>query len=66
MSTTVTLDSQIVEAVKSATNEKSKASAVRVALQEFLRTRKLRELADLAGKVELKYSNEEIEAMEEC
>ena len=66
MATTVTLDSKIVEAVKSATNEKSKASAVRVALQEFLRVRKLRELAGLAGAVDLKYSNEEIEAMEEC
>jgi len=66
VATTVTLDSKIVEAVKSATNEKSKASAVRVALQEFLRVRKLRELAGLAGAVDLKYSNEEIEAMEEC
>ena len=66
MATTVTLDSEIVRAVQKATCEKSKASAVRVALREYLRMQKLRELADLAGSVDLRYSNDELEAMEEC
>ena len=66
MATTVTLDSEIVQAVQQATKQKSKASAVRIALNEYLRLQKLRELANLAGSVELRYSNDELEAMEEC
>lgn len=66
MATTVTLNSEMIQAVQEATNEKSKAAAVRLALREFLRTQKLRKLADLAGAVDLRYSNDELEAMEEC
>ncbi len=66
MATTITLDSEIVQAVQQATKQKSKASAVRMALNEYLRLQKLRQLANLAGTVELCYSNEELEAMEEC
>lgn len=65
MATTVTLDSEIVQAVQQATKQKSKASAVRMALNEYLRLQKLRQLANLAGTVELRYSNDELEAMEE-
>jgi Arc/MetJ family transcription regulator len=56
----------MVQEVQKATNEKSKAAAVRLALREYLRTQKLRKLADLAGSVDLRYSNDELEAMEEC
>ena len=66
MATTVTLDSEMVQEIQKATNEKSKAAAVRLALREYLRTQQLRNLADLAGSVDLRYSNDEIEAMEEC
>ena len=66
MATTVTLDSEIVQAVQQATKQKSKASAVRVALNEYLRLQKLRQLANLAGTVELCYSNDELEAIEKC
>ncbi|MFT5090180.1 MAG: Arc/MetJ family transcription regulator [Candidatus Latescibacterota bacterium] len=66
MATTVTLDSEMVKAVQKATDEKSKAAAVRLALREYLRTQKLRKLADLAGSIDLRYSNDELEAMEEC
>ncbi len=66
MATTVTLDAEIVRAVQKVTNEKSKAAAVRLALREYLRTQQLRKLADLAGCVDLRYSNDELEAMEEC
>ena len=37
-----------------------------MALNEYLRLQKLRQLANLAGTVELRYSNDELEAMEEC
>ena len=66
MATTVTLDSEIVQAIQQATKQKNKASAVRMALNEYLRLQKLRELANLADTVELSYSNDELEAMEEC
>ncbi len=36
-----------------------------MALNEYLRLQKLRQLAGLAGTVELRYSNDELEALEE-
>lgn len=66
MATTVTLDSEMVRAVQQATHEKSKAAAVRVAMREYLRMQQLKKLAALAGLVELRYSNDELESMEEC
>ena len=66
MATTVTLDSEIVQAIQQETKQKSKASAVRMALNEYLRLQKIRQLASLAGTVELSYSNDELEEMEEC
>ena len=66
MATTVTLDSNVVRAVQEATKEKSKASAVRKALQDYLRMRRLHSLAELAGKVDMLYTNEELEAQQEC
>ncbi|MYB66894.1 MAG: hypothetical protein F4X75_00145 [Gemmatimonadetes bacterium] len=66
MDITVTLDSKIVQAIQKATKQKDKSSAVRMALNEYLRMQKLRQLSNLAGTVELCYSNDELEAMEEC
>ena len=66
MATTVTLDSEIVRAVQQETNEKRKAAAVRLALNEYLRLRKQRKLAALAGTVDLRYTNDELEALEDC
>ena len=57
------IDSEIVQAIQQATKQKDKASAVHMALNEYLRLQKLRQLADLAGTVELRYSNDELEAM---
>ena len=66
MATTVTLDPAIVQAVQRETREKSKAAAVRLALDEYLRIRRLRKLADMAGTIDLRYTNDELEAGEEC
>ena len=63
MDTTVILDSEIVQAIQQATGEKDKAAAVHMALNEYLRLQKLRQLASLAGTVDLRYSNDELEAM---
>lgn len=48
MATTVTLDSEVVRAVQRERNEKRKATAVRLALTEYLRVRKQRKLAEMA------------------
>lgn len=66
MTTRVTLDSDVVRAVQRETNEKRKAVAVRLALNEYLRLRKQRKLAALAGAVDLRYANDELEALEDC
>ena len=66
MATTVTLDAEIVRAVQRETGEKRKATAVRLALTEYLRTQRLRRLDDLAGRVDLRYTNDELERLEEC
>ena len=63
MATTVTLDSKIVQAIQQATKQKDKAAAVHMALNEYLRLQKIRQLFSLAGTVELRYSNDELEAM---
>ena len=66
MATTVTLDSEIVRAVQRETSETRKATAVELALTEFLRTQRLRRLGDLAGKEDLRYTNEDLERLEDC
>ena len=66
MATAVTLDAEMVRAVQRETNEKRKAAAVRLALTEYLRTQRLRRLADMAGTIDLRYTNEELERFEEC
>ena len=66
MLTTVTLDAEIVRAVQQETNETHEAVAVCPALNEYLRLRRLRRLAGLAGAVDLQYTNDELEAGEEC
>ncbi|MBM4318827.1 MAG: hypothetical protein FJ125_02460 [Deltaproteobacteria bacterium] len=65
MATTVTLEAELVEEVISATHELTKAAAVRHALREYLRLSRLRELAELAGCVELAWTNRELEELEE-
>ena len=66
MATTVTLDSEIVRAVQRETSETRKATGVELELTEFLRTQRLRRLGDLAGKVDLRYTNEDLERLEDC
>lgn len=65
MPTTVTLDSDLLLEVMEETKERTKASAVRAALQEFLRARRIRELRSMLGTIEMQFTNEEIEAMED-
>ncbi len=65
MAATVTLDSDLLDEVMAETRETTKASAVRKALEEFLRDRRLRELRSLLGTLDMQFTNEELEAMED-
>lgn len=53
MRTTLVLDEQLIEEVKSVAGVRTKREAVETAMREFLRRRKARALLDLEGKVEL-------------
>ena len=65
MAPAVTSDSDVVGAMSRDTMEKRKATSFRLPLTEYQRSRRLRRLADLAGKVDLSYSNDELETLEE-
>jgi len=66
MATTVTLEESMVREIMVATQERTKAAAVRKALADYLRRQRLAELEALAANVEVLATNEELEAGEEC
>lgn len=53
MRTNIVLNDELVdEAFKYATNVKTKKELIEIALQEFIRVRKIRDLRDLKGKIQ--------------
>ncbi len=52
MRTNIDIDDALIEEVMRAANVKTKKEAVHLALQEFLKVKKKKNLFDLAGKVE--------------
>ena len=52
MRTTVTIDKETVDELLDATKAKSKAMAVREAISEYLRSRKVDRIKSLKGKLE--------------
>ena len=66
MAARVTLDAETVRAVRRGTNEEHEETEVRPALTEHLHARRLRRLLDLAGTVDLRYTNDELERLEGC
>ncbi|MCY4073884.1 MAG: hypothetical protein OXH04_00480 [Acidobacteria bacterium] len=65
MAPAVTSDADVVGVMPRETMEKRQAASVRLPLTEHQRSRRLCRLADLAGKVDLSYSNDELETLEE-
>ena len=63
MTEAVALDDDLLDEVVAETGEKDKDAAVRKALEEFLRERRIRELRGMADTTEMLSTNEEIEAM---
>lgn len=64
MATTVTLESETVDEVKALTGARTKTEAVRLALGEFIRARQRQQLLALEGRVRLRLTNAQIEALE--
>lgn len=51
MRTNIEIDQKVIEEILEKTNIKTKREAVDLALKEFLRKIKLKELSEMAGKV---------------
>jgi Arc/MetJ family transcription regulator len=51
MRTNIEIDQKVIEEILEKTNIKTKREAVDLALKEFLRMIKLKELSEMAGKV---------------
>ncbi|OPY92376.1 MAG: hypothetical protein A4E73_01193 [Syntrophaceae bacterium PtaU1.Bin231] len=60
MRTTIVLNEDLLNEVKSLSGAKSKRDAVEKALEEFVRRRKARKLIELEGKMELSYTPEQL------
>jgi len=60
MRTTLVLDEQLIEEVKSAAGVRTKREAVETAMKDFLRRRKTRKLLALEGKVDLSTTVDEL------
>ncbi len=64
MRATLNIPDELLSAVQKASGEKSKTRAIIVAMEEFIRHRKIKDLIALRGKVKIEYDwkkEEEIE-----
>lgn len=52
MRTTIEIDQKLIEEILERTNIKTKKEAVDLALREFLRLIKMKELSEMAGKID--------------
>ena len=64
MSISIELSGEELSALQSVTRENDQAEAVRLAVREFLRVRRLGELIAISGHVELDDNWQELEAAE--
>lgn len=60
MRTTVTLDSRLVTSVKKISNAKTKARAVVIAIQDYLRRHEVAKIKSLKGKLHFDLSADQI------
>jgi Arc/MetJ family transcription regulator len=60
MRTTVTIEHNILEELLKETKAKSKASAVKVAIRDYIKRRKIEKIKSLKGKLEFDLTADEI------
>lgn len=64
MRTTLDVDPDLLAAVVETTGERSKTKAVSKALEEYVRHRRVAELRDIAGNIDLVNNLRDLEALE--
>lgn len=64
MRTTLDLPDGILEELLRVVRKKKKNEAVRIALEDFIRRKKMEKLLELSGKVEIEDTTEELERAE--
>ena len=64
MRATLNIPDELLSQVQKVTGEKSKTKAIIVAMQEFIRQKKIRELISLRGKIRIEDVTEELENLE--
>mgnify|MGYP001443828527 CR=1 FL=1 len=64
MRTTLNVDDAVLDEVVKLTGEKNKSKAVNRALEEYLRRRRIAELKEMAGKIDLVDNLKELEELE--
>ena len=64
MRTTLDVDPDLLDAVVETTGERSKTKAVSKALEEYVRRRRVAELREIAGNIDLVNNLRDLEALE--
>ena len=64
MRATLNIPDKLLSEVQKATGEKSKTKAITVAMKEFIRQKKIKELIALRGKVQIDYDWQKEEGRE--
>ena len=64
MRTTLDVDPDLLDAVVEITGERSKTKAVSKALEEYVRRKRVAELREIAGKIDLVNNLRDLEALE--
>jgi len=64
MRATLNIPDELIAEVQKITGEKSKTRAITIAMKEFIRQQKIKELLVLRGKIEIDYDWEKEEELE--
>ena len=64
MRATLNIPDNLMEEVQKISGEKSKTKAITIAMQEFVRQKKIKELISLKGKIKIEYDWEKEEDLE--
>jgi Arc/MetJ family transcription regulator len=60
MRTTLSINKELMDEVKTLSSAKTKKAAVKKALEEYVRRRKAKKLLELEGKIELSFTTKEL------
>ena len=64
MRTTLNIPNDLIAEVQKITGEKSKTKAITIAMKEFVRQKKVKELIALRGKIHIEDVTEDLERLE--